>query len=62
MFYCLLIAIEEKNLINCTLIFDNVRLHKNSECRDLISSKDHKMMFLPPNTPDFNPIENMFAT
>lgn len=35
--------------------------HKNITIKNLIENKGHKILFLPPYTPDFDPIENMFS-
>lgn len=40
---------------------DNVIFHKNIVIKRLIEDSGHKIMFVPPYSPDFNPIENMFA-
>ena len=43
------------------LILDNARLHKTPETRELIESSGASLMFLPPYSPDYNPIEHDFA-
>jgi transposase len=45
---------------NCILVMDNVRFHRVKEVRDAIQDAGHEVVFLPPYTPFFNPIENMF--
>ena len=40
---------------------DNLSAHKGSRVRDLIESKGCELIYLPPYSPDFNPIEEAFA-
>jgi transposase len=40
---------------------DNCSIHKSPKVLELIESKGCKLMFLPPYSPDFNPIENYWA-
>lgn len=40
-----------------TVIMDNARFHKSDETRKIIESAGCKLLFLPPYSPDFNPIE-----
>lgn len=41
-----------------TIIMDNARFHKSSETRHLIEAAGHTLLFLPPYSPDLNPIEH----
>ena len=41
----------------CTVIMDNASFHKSEKIRTLIEAAGCKLMFLPPYSPDFNPIE-----
>ena len=43
------------------VIMDNVKFHLQSRIRELIESKGSKIIFLPPYSPDLNPIENMWS-
>lgn len=43
------------------VIMDNLSSHKGPRTRALIEAKGGKLMFLPPYSPDPNPIENTFA-
>ena len=43
------------------VIWDNCPPHKNSEVRKIIESTGAKLIFLPPYSPDFNPIEMLFS-
>jgi transposase len=42
------------------IIMDNVRFHKTDLVVNLIRSDGHNPIFLPQNSPFFDPIENMF--
>ncbi len=50
-------------LLNDThvVIMDNAPFHKSSKTQELIESKAATLLFLPPYSPDLNPIENDFA-
>lgn len=43
------------------VIMDNCSIHKSPKVRELIESKGRKLMFLPPYSADFNPLENYWA-
>jgi transposase len=43
------------------VVMDNLSAHKGSRVRDLIESKGCELLYLPPYSPDFNPIEEAFA-
>lgn len=43
------------------VIMDNLSSHKRPAVRELIEAAGAKLMFLPPYSPDFNPIEMAFA-
>jgi transposase len=43
------------------VIMDNLPAHKGDEIRLIIERTGAKLVFLPPYSPDFNPIENAFA-
>ena len=40
---------------------DNLSSHKGSRVRALIEAAGASLLYLPPYSPDFNPIENAFA-
>ena len=42
------------------LILDNATIHKSAELRDMCEEKGVLLKFLPPYSPDYNPIENTF--
>lgn len=43
------------------VIMDNLSSHKRASIRDWIGAAGARLMFLPPYSPDFNPIEKAFA-
>jgi len=43
------------------VIMDNLSSHKRASVRDLIETAGATLLFLPPYSPDFNPIEKAFA-
>jgi transposase len=43
------------------VVMDNLSAHKGSRVRELIESRGCKLIYLPPYSPDFNPIEEAFA-
>jgi transposase len=43
------------------VIMDNLSSHKGTKTRELIEAAGASLMFLPPYSPNFNPIENAFA-
>jgi transposase len=43
------------------VIMDNLPSHKGPRVRELIEAKGASLRYLPPYSPDFNPIENAFA-
>lgn len=40
---------------------DNARFHKKDDIEKIASQAGHKVLFLPPYSPDMNPIEQDFA-
>ncbi|WP_027282554.1 IS630 family transposase, partial [Roseomonas gilardii] len=43
------------------VILDNLPAHKGAAVREAIQAKGATLRFLPPYSPDFNPIENAFS-
>ena len=43
------------------VVMDNLGSHKRRRVRELIEAKGATLLFLPPYSPDFNPIEMAFA-
>ena len=44
-----------------TIIMDNAPFHKKEEISAMAEAAGHRVLFLPPYSPDFNPIEQDFA-
>ena len=44
-----------------TVIMDNLPAHKGTDVRRAIEAAGAALRYLPPYSPDFNPIENAFA-
>jgi transposase len=44
-----------------TVIMDNLPAHKIARVREIIEAKGASLLYLPPYSPDLNPIEMMFA-
>lgn len=43
------------------VVMDNLQVHKSSRARDLIERAGASVLFLPPYSPDFSPIEEAFS-
>jgi len=43
------------------VILDNLSSHKVSGVREAIAARDASLLYLPPYSPDLNPIEKLFA-
>ena len=43
------------------VVLDNLSSHKVSGVRDAVAARGASLMFLPPYSPDFNPIEPVFG-
>jgi transposase len=43
------------------VIMDNLSAHKGCQVRAAIEAAGARLLYLPPYSPDFNPIENAFA-
>jgi transposase len=43
------------------VVIDNLGSHKGASVRAAIEAAGAKLLYLPPYSPDFNPIENAFA-
>ncbi len=44
------------------IIADNAPFHRKSKLIELCQKYGHRMLFLPPYSPDLNPIEHDFGT
>lgn len=45
----------------CVVIMDNARIHKTVETQALIQASGASLLYLPPYSPDYNPVEHQFA-
>jgi transposase len=43
------------------VVMDNLSAHKGSRVRELIEERGCELIYLPPYSPDFNPIEEAFS-
>lgn len=43
------------------VVMDNYCIHKGAETKEIVENAGCKILFLPPYSPDFNPIENYWA-
>lgn len=43
------------------IVMDNATFHKRSDTQELIQNAGHTILYLPPYTPNFNLIEQMWA-
>ncbi len=46
---------------NCVLVMDNATFHKRADTQALIKKAGHTLLYLPPYSPDLNPIEPKWA-
>jgi transposase len=47
---------------NTVVVIDNAAFHKSADTRELITSTGATLLFLPPYSPELNPIEKTFGT
>lgn len=45
----------------CWFIMDNCSAHNEEKIREVIKPHGHQLLFVPPYSPQFNPIENCFG-
>jgi transposase len=43
------------------VVMDNLQVHKSARVRELIEEAGASVLFLPPYSPDFSPIEEAFS-
>jgi transposase len=43
------------------VVMDNLSSHKGTRVQDMIAAAGATLLYLPPYSPDLNPIENAFA-
>ena len=49
------------NIENKTIIADNVAFHKSKDVIEYLKSNEANMIFIPPYSPEYNPIEFVFS-
>lgn len=47
--------------VNHHFLMDNVSFHKTKLITDILSSSSNKLLYIPPYSPQFNPIEEVFS-
>jgi transposase len=52
---------DEKRLQNVIIVMDNVRFHRTAEVQEMVADLGFELRYLPPYTPVFQPIENLFS-
>ncbi len=45
----------------CVIVMDNATFHKRKDTQNAIIAAGHTLEYLPPYSPDLNPIENKWA-
>ena len=48
--------------VNSVLVLDNAKIHHDQELLEYLDAFGVKVEFLPPYSPDLNPIETAFST
>lgn len=54
---CLVPTLNQGDIV----VMDNLSSHKNEEVREIIEAAGAALLYLPPYSPDLNPIEQAFA-
>ena len=54
---CLLPALPERSVI----VMDNATFHRKNRLGQLAEKEGHRLLFLPPYSPELNPIENFWG-
>ena len=60
---CVLSQMQPFNAINShsVLLMDNASIHQTDKVVELVQSVDAMVHFIPPSSPDLNPIEEYFS-
>lgn len=61
LFYDFMKEIVSKLEHKMFFILDNVGFHKTKKLQEMIKDKGHELLFIPPYSPEFNPIEYIFS-
>jgi transposase len=56
-----LIKYINKNYSNKYILLDNVSFHKTRLIRTIMKKSTNKLLYIPPYSPEFNPIEEVFS-
>jgi len=54
-------ANQGREKMRYTLIMDNVAFHKSKRIQQLVETRGHRILFIPPYSPQCNPIEEVFS-
>lgn len=46
---------------NSVLVMDNASIHKSADLEAMVLARGMRITYLPPYSPDFNPIEEAFS-
>lgn len=57
----LLLELKVRGKENMVIVMDNASFHKSERTRELIEEAGHRLLYLPPYSPDFNPIEQKWG-
>ena len=58
---CLEVYLCPRLSVSDGVVLDNAKIHKTPRTRELIEASGAEVLFLPPYSPDYNPIEHDFA-
>lgn len=50
-----------KGIKNKYILMDNVNFHKCKEIKEIITNSGNNVIFIPPYSPEYNPIEEVFS-
>ena len=59
--FCDFINQLNKTMSNKYFLMDNVSFHKSNNIRTIINNANNQILFIPPYSPDYNPIEMVFS-
>lgn len=45
----------------CILVLDNARIHHGPKLKEIVEKAGHTLLYLPPYSPDYNPIELVWS-
>ena len=54
--------ITENNYTNKYFLMDNIKFHHYKPLKEYIESTQNKIIYIPPYSPEFNPIEEVFSS